>query len=129
MIPIHLAQAQIPETSKTPGGSNRARFEFENDVVEVVNEAEGSMWTNVTYAQKAGAKTKDAADALTRLLRESKSRSETQKDARNDKAKTKVIYGSAKPDTEEVNLAADVSLVAFNVNKTCSKDHMRTFLC
>ena len=127
VISKHLERAQVPETPRTPGGSKRTRFEFENDV-EVVNEDDESLWTPVTYAQKAGAKKSEAAEALTKLLRESKSRTETQKEAKNDKVKTKVIYGSAKPNTEEVNLAADVSLVAFNVNKTCNKDHMKTFL-
>ena len=55
-VPRQLAQAQVPETPKTPGGSTkRTRFEFENEVEEV-GESEDNLWTSVTYAQKAGAK-------------------------------------------------------------------------
>ena len=123
VIPRLLAQAEVPDTPKTPGGySKRTRFDFENEVEEVKEDE--NAWTNVTYAQKVGDKQKEAAETLAKKLIESQSRFKAQK----EKAKTKVIYGSAKPDTAEVNLAADVSLVAFNVNKTCSKEHMKTFL-
>jgi hypothetical protein len=65
VISKHLERAQVPETPRTPGGSKRTRFEFENDV-EVVNEDDESLWTPVTYAQKAGAKKSEAAEALTK---------------------------------------------------------------
>ena len=122
-IPRNLAQTQAPETPMTPGGTKRTRFDFENDV-EVVGEVKDNPWINVTYAQKVGDKKKHAAKTLADML----SNAKNQKETANEKVKTKVIYGSATPDTEQVNLAADVSLVAFNVNKECSKDHMKTFL-
>ena len=87
----------------------------------MVKEVDENAWTNVTYAKKAAAKNA-AAETLVDMLNKNK------KEAESKRVKTKVIYGSAKPDTEQVNLAADVSLVAFNVNKECSKDSMKTFL-
>jgi hypothetical protein len=128
VIPRQLAHAQVPETPKTPGGSSkRTRFDFDNEVEEV-RESEDVSWKQVTYAQKAGAKQKEAAETLAKMLNESQRRYKTQNEAKKEKAKTKVIYGSAKPETEEVNLTSDVSLVAFNVNKNCNKDVMKTFL-
>ena len=118
-----LAQTQEPETPVTPGGTKRTRFEFENEV-DVDGEVNENAWTNVTYAQKISEKKKDTAKTLVDMLSKAKNPKETNK----EKVKTKVIYGSAKADTEDVNLAADVSLAAFNVNKGCSKDHMKTFL-
>ena len=90
----------------------------------MVREVNENAWTNVTYAQKAAEKKKEAAKTLADMLMNAKNKKETN----NEKVKDKVIYGSAKPDAEQVNLAADVSLVAFNVNKECSKEHMRNFL-
>ena len=128
VMPKQLVQNQVPETPKTPGGSSkRTRFEFEHGIEEGI-EAEKNEWTDVSYAQKAGAKKREAVAELANMLSESKSRSMKDKEVKADKAKTKVIYGSAKPVTEEINLAADVSLVAFNVNKNCTKEHMKTFL-
>ena len=82
---IPRSLAKVPETPTTPGGSSkRARFEFE-DEVEEVKEADENAWTNVTYAQKAGAK-KAAADTLVNML------SKKKKEANNEKVKTKVIF-------------------------------------
>ena len=39
-----------------------------------------------------------------------------------------MISGSAKADSLAASLAADVSLVAFRVNKECSRDPMKTCL-
>ena len=92
--------------------------------MEVVEEANQNAWTKVSYAQKVGEQKKVVADTLADMLRKAKN----QKETNVEKVKTKVIYGSAKADSEEVNLAADVALVAFNVNKNCNKDAMKIFL-
>ena len=50
------------------------------------------------------------------------------KPKKHEKSKAKVIYGSAMAESEVASIAADVSLVAFGVNKLCSEDSMKIFL-
>ena len=118
-----LSQSQTPVAAPplTPGGTaKRTRFDFESEVEEVKENNEDS-WTDVTYAKKVGKMKETATETLVNMLSESKKEKVT-------KTKTKVIYGSGKSEREEVSLAADVTLVAFNVNKNCDKDSMKTFL-
>ena len=121
----NLTLSQTPATPLTPGGSaKRTRFEFEEESekdvenVEVI-ENDDDAWNTVSYAKKAASKKETVTDVLATILNQNK---------RNEKPKVKVIYGNAKTESESTNLAADVTLVAFGVNKKCGKDSMKTFL-
>ena len=105
--------------------SQRTRFNLEDEVEVIENEYNEEDFIEVSYATKAATKnTTTAAEALVSLL--TKSKNESKK--KSDKPKMKVIYGSSKSEVEGDSMAADISLVAFNINKTCSKEAMKTFI-
>ena len=115
---------EVPATPCTPGGSaKRTRFEFESDIEEV-EVPEEEAFKKVTYDKKAAAKKDTAVETLAAILSQSKK----EKSKKDDNPKSKVIFGSAKVDSEAANIAADVSLVVFGVNKEFSRDSMKTFL-
>ena len=117
-------KTEVPTTPHTPGGSaKRTRFQFENEVEEVIIPEE-EAFKEVTYAKKAAAKKEAAVETLAAIL----SKTKNDKSKKYDNSKTKVIYGSAKADSDAASLAADVSRVAFGVNKECSRDSMKTYL-
>ena len=110
--PLLLPGAVTPKTA-----AKKRRFSFEE--VEAFKSVPEAVAVNYAEVAKKDLPTKEkAAEALAAILAKKKKVPE----------KSKVIYGSSKPEVNAESIAGDVSVVAFGVNKKCSKEIMTKFL-